>query len=82
MKKVGIREKLFTILENDFNINLDGIDPDRPIFDQLPLDSMQLVAIAARIEEIFGIELPLTFMEKPTLNRLIDLVAEAVEVNV
>ena len=80
MKKAGIQEKLFTILENDFNINLDGIDPDRPIFDQLPLDSMQLVAIAARIEEIFGIELPLTFMEKPTLHRLIDLVAETVEV--
>ena len=79
MKKVGIREKLFTILENDFNINLDGIDPDRPIFDQLPLDSMQLVAIAARIEEIFGIELPLTFMEKPTLNHFIQLVVEAVE---
>jgi acyl carrier protein len=80
MKKAGIREKLITILENDLTVTLDGIDPDRPIFDQLPLDSMQLVAIAARIEETFGIELPLTFMEKPTLNHLIDLVVEAVEV--
>jgi len=79
MKKAGIQERLVPILENDFNLNLDGIDPDRPIFDQLPLDSMQLVAIAVKVEEVFGIELPLNFMEKPTLNHLIELVVDAVE---
>jgi acyl carrier protein len=81
MKKEGIQEKLFSMLKNDFNINLDRVDPDRPIFDQLPLDSMQLVAIAVKIEELFGIELPLTFMEKPALNHLIELVVDAVEPN-
>ena len=65
MKKDGIQEKLFAILKNDFNINLDGIDPDRPIFEQLPVDSMQMVSIAVKVEETFGVELPLTFMEKP-----------------
>ena len=79
MQQAGIKEKLFSILENDFNFKLDGIDPDRPIFDQLPLDSMQTVAIMAKVEEIFNIELPLSFMEKPTLNHFIQLVAEAVE---
>jgi acyl carrier protein len=79
MKNAGIHERLFSILENECTIKLDGIDPDRPIFEQLPLDSMQLVAIAANIEETFGIELPLTFMEKPTLNHLIELVVDALE---
>jgi acyl carrier protein len=79
MEKNSVQERLFSILEHEFAIKFDGIEPDRPIFEQLPLDSMQLVAIAAKIEETFGIELPLTFMEKPTLNNLIRLVVEAVE---
>jgi acyl carrier protein len=82
MEKDGMREKLYSILENDFNINLDGIDPDRPIFDQLPIDSMQMVSIMAKVEEMFGVELPLTFMEKPTLNFFIRLISEAAEVKV
>jgi acyl carrier protein len=81
MKSTDIQKKLFTILTNDFNIDLEGVDPDRPIFEQLPLDSMQLVAIAAKIEETFGIELPLTFMETPTLNCLVELIVNAVERN-
>ena len=81
MQQTGIKEKLFSILGNDFNFKLDGIDPDRPIFDQLPLDSMQIVAIMAKVEEIFNIELPLSFMEKPTLNHFIELVVGAVERN-
>ncbi|MBN2037232.1 MAG: acyl carrier protein [Chitinispirillaceae bacterium] len=79
MENTGIRERLLSILENEYNINPGDIDPDRPIFEQLPLDSMQLVAIAANIEETFGIELPLTFMEKPSLSHLIKLVTDAVE---
>jgi acyl carrier protein len=79
MEKGGIQERLISILENEFTITPGEIDPDRPIFEQLPLDSMQLVAIAANIEETFGIELPLTFMEKPTLNHLTELVVNAVE---
>jgi acyl carrier protein len=78
MEKTGVRERLFSMLGNDFNIKLDEIDPDRPVFEQLPLDSMQLVAIAAKIEEAFGIELPLNFMENPTLNHLLELVENAV----
>jgi acyl carrier protein len=81
MDKNGIQESLFSIFEKDFNINPVGIDPDRPVFEQLPLDSMQMVAIAARIEETFGIELPLTFMEKPTLNYFIELIVDAIKRN-
>jgi acyl carrier protein len=82
MDNNGMPGRLFSILRNEFNIKVEELDPDRPVFEQLPLDSMQMVAIAAKIEETFGIELPLTFMEKPTLNHLLELVAEATEIKV
>jgi len=81
MKKAGIQERLSSILHDEFTINVGEIDPDRPIFDQLPLDSMQLVAIAVKVEETFGIELPLTFMGKPAINHFVKLVADAVADN-
>jgi acyl carrier protein len=81
MNSTILTERLFSVLENDFNLKLNGIDRDTSIFEQLPLDSMQLVAIAVKIEETFGIELPLTFMEKPTINHLVKLVADAIAEN-
>ena len=81
MDSILLTERLFSVLENDFNLKLSGIDRDISIFEQLPLDSMQLVAIAVKIEETFGIELPLTFMEKPTINHLVKLVADTVAEN-
>ena len=81
MNATVLTERLFAVLENDFNLKLNAIDRDASIFEQLPLDSMQLVAIAVKIEETFGIELPLTFMEKPTINHFVKLVADAVAEN-
>ena len=71
MQRSELNKKLFSILATDFSIDLDKIDPGRSIFEQVPVDSMQLVAIAAKIEQEFGIELPLTIMENPTLDNLI-----------
>ena len=75
----GIREKLFSILEKKYGFKLIEINPDLPIFDHLAIDSMQLVAIAADVENEFAIELPLTFLEKPTLNNFLEMVIAAVE---
>ncbi len=75
MAEMPVKEKLFAVLERDFNINLNGIDPDQSIFDQIPVDSMLLVGIVAGIEQEFGIELPLSFMEKPTLTNLIQMIS-------
>lgn len=77
MNELEIREKIASLLEKDFNIKLDGVDYDKPIFEQIAIDSMLLVAIAARIEQEFAIELPLSIMENPTLGNLIGLVAKA-----
>jgi acyl carrier protein len=75
----AIQEKLTSLLENEFGIKLADIDPDRSIFEQIPIDSMQLVAMSAKIEQSFEIELPLAILEKPTLNNLIRLVTQAAQ---
>ncbi|MBN2036731.1 MAG: acyl carrier protein [Chitinispirillaceae bacterium] len=72
-----IYSRLSEILAKDFQINVASIEPDTPIFNQLSLDSMQLVAIIAKVEQEFGIELPLSLIEEPTLNSFISIVAEA-----
>jgi acyl carrier protein len=77
MQELDIKEKLVLAINRDFNIDLSTIDPARSIFEQIAVDSMLLVAIAAKVEQEFDIELPLTIMEKPTLNNLIALIAEA-----
>ena len=77
MAPTSIVSRLSEILDKEFQINLAQIEPDTPILNQLPLDSMQLVAIVARIEQEFGIELPLSIIEEPTLNSFITIVGEA-----
>jgi acyl carrier protein len=79
MQHVDIKEKISSLVENEFNIRLNEIDADRSIFEQVPLDSMQLVALSAKVEQTFGIELPLAILEKPTLNNLIRLIAQATQ---
>lgn len=74
MAEMPVKERLFALLDRDFNIDFRGIDPDRSIFDQIPIDSMLLVGIAAAIEQEFGVELPLSFVEKPTLTNLIRMI--------
>jgi acyl carrier protein len=76
MTDTAIKEKLFALLDRDFDVDVRAIDPDRSIFDQIPVDSMVLVGIAAGIEQEFGVELPLSFMENPTLSNLLRLIQE------
>ncbi len=50
------------------------IDPDKDLREQISLDSMQLVAISARLEEELGIELPISIMEVRTFNEFLSVV--------
>jgi acyl carrier protein len=74
MAAMRVYDRLFALLDRDFNVDLTGIDPARSIFEQIPIDSMVLVGIAAGIEQEFGVELPLSFMEHPTLDNLLRLI--------
>jgi acyl carrier protein len=77
MIESSVGEKLAVLLKNEFAIHLDGVDHEKPIFEQMAIDSMLLVTIAAAIEQEFKIELPLSFMEKPTISHLIGLISKA-----
>jgi acyl carrier protein len=74
----SIFSHLSEILDREFQINLTQIEPDTPILNQLPLDSMQLVAIVAKVEQEFGIELPLSLIEEPTLNHFIAFIGKEI----
>lgn len=68
------RAKVLETIEKEAFLNPASIDPDQDLRQQALLDSMQFVAIAARIETAFGIELPITVMEVSTLNQFLDVV--------
>ena len=78
MSREHIFSRLGEILDREFQINLAQIEPDTLILEQLPLDSMQLVAIVAKVEQEFGIELPLSLIEEPTLNHFIALIGKEI----
>jgi acyl carrier protein len=72
------RQKIFTIIQTEFQIDPAQVDPDKDLREQVLLDSMQFVGLAARIETELSIELPITIMEVSTLNQFLELVEKAV----
>ncbi|HEX7511725.1 MAG TPA: acyl carrier protein [Chitinivibrionales bacterium] len=64
-------EKLFSLIHKEIGRDPAEIDADKPIRDQIALDSMQFVSLAARIELALDIELPLSVMEATTLNEFL-----------
>jgi|GEM_PF-811937 Phosphopantetheine attachment site. len=69
-----LKQKIFGLIQKDINADPSTIDPDRPIRDQVGLDSMQFVGVVARIELELGIELPMSVMEVKTLNEFMAVV--------
>jgi len=63
-----IAEKINTIIASLTNLSIDELDPQKDLKDQIDLDSMQFVAIAARIEEELKIEIPISIMNVKSLN--------------
>jgi acyl carrier protein len=76
MQRTEIKESLLSLLKKDFGINLAEFDFDKPVFDQTAVDSMRLVSIGASVEKEFDIELPLSFLENPTINNFLGLIEE------
>lgn len=73
------RQRIFELLQKDAQINPSQLDPDKDLRQQVLLDSMQFVSIAARIEAAFDIELPITIMEVSTLNQFMEMVDSELE---
>jgi acyl carrier protein len=69
-----LKQKIFSLIQKDINADPSKIDPDKPIRDQIGLDSMQFVGVIARVELELGIELPISIMEVKTLNEFLAVV--------
>jgi len=62
------KQKIFDCVQKETSINLSSIDPSHDFLGQANLDSMQFVAVMARLEKEFDIEIPISAMESNTLN--------------
>jgi acyl carrier protein len=69
-----LRQKIFGLIQQDINADPSTIDPDKPIRDQIALDSMQFIGVVARVELELGVELPISVMEVKTLNEFLSVV--------
>ena len=81
MNAAELKRKLITLLADDFSLSIAGIDEHASVFDQLAIDSMLLVGIISRIEQEFGVELPLSLMDNPTLGNLVKLIEDNAHCN-
>ena len=65
------KKRIFDIIQTNVNIDPASLDPDKPISEQICLDSMQFVSIIGRIELEMNVELPMSVMEAKTLNEFL-----------
>ena len=78
MTQDELRDKLFFVLKKETGIDAATIDPDKDFRMQVNLDSMQFVAIVARLEHELDIEIPIDIMTVDTLNEFLDFVSKSV----
>jgi acyl carrier protein len=65
------KKKIFDILQKEVRLDPASIDPNTDFRDQISIDSMQFVALLARLEKEFDIEIPISAMEAKTLNEFL-----------
>ena len=74
-----LKDKILGIISRESGMDSAKINPEQNFREHSFLDSMQFVAIAARTEEEFGIELPMEVMQVNTLSQFIELVSNQVK---
>lgn len=57
MTNEEIKEKLTTVLADEFEVDASIITPDAPLMETLELDSLDLVDVVVLIEQNFGVTL-------------------------
>lgn len=67
------KKKIFDILQKEVRLDPSSIEPNSDFRDQISIDSMQFVALLARLEKEFDIEIPISVMEAKTLNEFLGL---------
>lgn len=64
----ALKAKIYRIIQAVVNIDPSTIDPEKNLREQVNLDSMQFVAVLARLETEFNVELPISAIEAKTFN--------------
>ena len=64
----ALRKRIYSAIQSVVNIDPAIIDPAKNLREQVNLDSMQFVAVLAKLETEFNIELPISAMEATTFN--------------
>jgi acyl carrier protein len=70
----SVKQKIFSVINREVAIDFNTIDPKADFREQVNIDSMQFVAVLARLEKEFGIEIPISAMEATTLNGFLAVV--------
>jgi acyl carrier protein len=65
------KRRIFDVLQKEVRVDPSTIDPDGDFREHINIDSMQFVAIIARLEKEFDIEIPISVMESKTLNEFL-----------
>jgi acyl carrier protein len=66
------KKQIFDILQKEVRLDPASIDPNSDFRDQINVDSMQFVALIARLEKEFDIEVPISVMEVKTINEFLE----------
>jgi acyl carrier protein len=66
-----IKEKIVSIVKNEFDLDISEIDPEGDIIEELGLDSLQFVELYAAVIEELNIEVPVSFMSVKTFNEIL-----------
>jgi|WetSurMetagenome_2_1015567.scaffolds.fasta_scaffold00027_13 acyl carrier protein len=64
--KEALQNRIYRVIQSAVNIDPTTIDPAKNLREQVNLDSMQFVAVLAKLETEFNIELPISAMEAQT----------------
>ena len=74
-----VRKRIDSIIREDTGIDPTLVDPDKPISEQVTLDSMQFVGLISRIENAFEIELPVSIIQVTTYREFLGAIDEVMK---
>jgi acyl carrier protein len=68
---MATRKRVFGIIKAVAKVDPATVDMNKTLRDQISLDSMQFVAVIAKLENDLNIELPISAMEAETLGEFL-----------
>jgi acyl carrier protein len=74
MSNVNRSRILEIIYEEVPYLKLQEIDPNAPLSEKMDMDSVQIVGVISKIEEMLNIEIPLSILEVKTLNQFLAVI--------